>query len=150
MAERLSTGLRNALAGATGFGATMLHGIIEIRNGTQPASADSAASGTLLAVVTLNGLPFTPGSATNGLTFSGPTAGVLTGLGTWAYVGIANGTAGHFRFKANGADDGGQSATLPRLDGSCGASGADMNMHTDIKIGETGSVPNFSYTVLAT
>lgn len=150
MAERLSTGLRNALAGATGFGATMAHGIIEIRSGTQPASADAAASGTLLAIATLNGLPFTPGTATNGLTFSGPTLGVLTGSGVWSYTGIANGTAGHFRFKANGADDGGESTTLPRLDGSCAASGADMNMHTDIKIGETGTITNFSYTVLAT
>ena len=62
MAIRLSTGLRNNLAGTTGFASTFANGVIEIRTGTQPASADNAASGTLLGIVTLASGAFTPGT----------------------------------------------------------------------------------------
>lgn len=59
---RLSTGLRTNLAGTTGFASTFANGVIEIRTGTQPTSADSAASGTLLGLVTIASGPFTPGT----------------------------------------------------------------------------------------
>lgn len=52
MTIRLSTGLRNMLAGSLGFNGAMNHGFIKIFSGTQPASADAAETGTLLGIIT--------------------------------------------------------------------------------------------------
>lgn len=53
MTLRLSTKLRSNLVGSTGFAATFTNGVIDIYSGTQPATADSAATGTLLGKITL-------------------------------------------------------------------------------------------------
>jgi len=144
---RLSTGLRTNLAGSTGFAATFANGVIEIRSGTQPASADSAATGTLLGTVTLASGAFTPGSPTNGLTFAAAANGAVSKSGTWSFVGIAAGTAGWFRLKGNGVDEGGASTTLPRLDGSIAVSGADMNLsNIAIAIGAPTTIDSFTWT----
>lgn len=128
MTLRLSTQLRTNLAGTTGFSTTFANGVIEIRSGSQPASADDAATGVLLGTVTLNSGAFTPGVATNGLTFAAAAAGAVAKSGVWSFNGVANGTAGWFRFKGNAVDAGGVSTVLPRLDGSIAVSGADMNL----------------------
>lgn len=147
MAIRLSTGLRNNLAGTTGFASTFANGVIEIRTGTQPASADNAATGTLLGTVTLASGAFTPGTSTNGLTFGTPSGGTVSKSGTWSMVGIAAGTAGWFRLKGNGLDEGGSSATLPRLDGNIATSGADMNLsNIAIAIGAPVTIDSFNWT----
>ncbi len=52
MTLRLSTKLCNNLAGPTGFAATFANGVIDVYTGTQPSSADSAATGTLLGTIT--------------------------------------------------------------------------------------------------
>ena len=49
---RLSTGARNGLAQSLGFGGLFNGGRIEIYSGSQPTTADSAATGTLLGTVT--------------------------------------------------------------------------------------------------
>lgn len=53
MTIRLSTGLRNAIAGPLGFIGAINKGVIKIYSGTQPASADAAVTGTLLGTVTV-------------------------------------------------------------------------------------------------
>ena len=53
MTVRLSTGVRNALAAGLGFGAIFNKGSLQIYSGSQPASADAAATGTLLGTVTV-------------------------------------------------------------------------------------------------
>ena len=150
MTIRLSTGLRTNIVGNTGVGATFTNGIVEIRTGSQPASADSAATGTLLGTVTLNSLPFVPGSPTNGLTFGAAAGGVLAKSGVWAFSGIAAGTAGWFRLKANALDNDALSTTLPRLDGSVGVSGADMNLsNIAISVGAPTTVDSFTIAMPA-
>jgi hypothetical protein len=144
--ERLSTGLVNNLVGATGFAATFERGIMEIYSGTQPASADAAPTGVLLGVVTLNSGAFTPGVVTNGLTFGAPVDGVVSKTGVWSFNAIATGTAGWFRLKANALDNNTLSTTLPRLDGSIAASGADLNFRTDLAIGAPTTIDSFSWT----
>ncbi len=148
---KLSTGLRNAIAGTQGFAGALSTGIIEIYSGAQPATADSAVTGTLLGVVTLAGGAFTPGSATNGLTFAAAAAGAVTkSTDLWQFTGLANGTAGYFRFKGNATDAGGVSATLPRMDGSIATSGGDMNLgNIAITTGSPNTADAFSFTVPA-
>lgn len=111
------------LAGTTGFASTFANGVIEIRTGTQPTSADiSAQPPVRFGLVTIASGPFTPGDSTNGLTFAAAANGAVSKSGTWSFVGLAQGTAGWFRFKGNGVDDGSASTSLPRLDGSIGSS----------------------------
>ena len=144
---RLSTGLRNNLAGTTGFAATFADGVIDIYTGTQPVSADSAISGTLLGRVTLNSGAFTAGSPTNGLTFAAASGGSVSKSGVWSFAGLANGTAGWFRLKGNALDNDGASTTLPRVDGSIATSGADLNLsNIAIAIGAPNTVDTFTWT----
>lgn len=128
MTIRLSTQLRNNLAGTTGFASTFANGVVEIYSGSQPASADAAVTGTLLGVITLGSGAFTPGSPTNGLTFAAASGGAVSKSGVWSCSGLAAGVAGWFRLKGNAVDAGGVSTVLPRLDGSVAVSGADMNL----------------------
>lgn len=150
MTLRLSTQLRNNLAGTTGFSSTFANGVAEIRSGTQPASADDAATGTLLGTVTLNSGAFTPGVATNGLTFAAASGGAVSKSGVWSFNGVAVGTAGWFRLKGNAVDAGAISTVLPRLDGSVAVSGADMNLsNISIAISTPVTVDTFTVTVPA-
>jgi len=144
---RFSTGLRTNLAGSTGFASTFANGVIEIYTGTQPATADAAVTGTLLGTVTLGSGAFTPGTSTNGLTFAAASGGSVSKSGTWSFNGIAEGTAGWFRFKGNAVDAGGVSTTLPRMDGSVAVSGGDMALsNISITIGAPNTIDTFTYT----
>ena len=149
---RLSTALRNALAGTTGFGTTFVNGVISIYSGPQPLTADSAASGTLLGTVTLNGGAFAAGTAANGLVFDPPAAGTVPKAAgsVWKFTGLAVGTAGWFRLQGNAADSGLASTTLPRLDGSIGVSGADLNLsNISVVVGAPSTVDVFQFTIPA-
>ena len=147
MTLRLSTKLRDNLAGTTGFASTFANGVIEIYSGSQPATADSAVTGTLLGTVTLNSGAFTPGVSTNGLTFAAASGGAVSKSGVWSFNGIAAGTAGWFRLKGNATDAGGVSTILPRLDGSIATSGADMNLsNLSISTSSPVTLDTFSWT----
>ena len=78
MTVRLSTGSRNGLAQGLGFGGMFNGGRIEIYSGSQPATADAAATGTLLGTVTSGSGALTKETrATATLTVTGG-AGTLT------------------------------------------------------------------------
>lgn len=111
MAVRLAVSLANTLADAvdTALGNA---GTIKIYTGTQPATADTAASGTLLATFTLG----SPG-------FGAASSGTITLAGVPLTVAASNtGTAGWFRIATSGA------STI--LDGSVGTSGNQINLNT--------------------
>lgn len=134
MALRLSTGLKNqmlnAVRGAVTTTASLEHGVMYIYSGSQPATADSAPTGTLLAVITVGSGAFSWGQATNGLGFDAAVDGVLTKATaeTWSGVGLANGTAGWFRIMGNATDNLASSTTLPRIDGRISTAGAELNL----------------------
>lgn len=150
MTVRFSTGLRDGMLNATGIKEALADGVIRIYSGSQPTSADSATTGTLLLEITVNGGAFAHGSPTNGLEFDAPTAGVLpkAAAETWQGNGIAAGTAGWFRFVGNATDNGGSSTTLPRIDGSVGKSGADLNLsNITIAVGAPTTIDVFQITL---
>jgi len=152
MTVRLSTGLRTNLAGDTGFGATFDKGVIYIYSGPQPLTADAAPTGTLLGIVTTGGLPFTWGSATNGLSWEAAASGAITkdASDTWQFTGLANGTAGWFRLMGNDEDNLSTSTTLPRFDGSCGLGSGDLQLSTlSITTGSVNTISVFAFTVPA-
>lgn len=107
MATRLATATRNALANtvATQVDADAGAGTIKVYTGAQPASANDAASGTLLLTFTLGTTAF--GAAASGVI-------TLAGL-PLAATGVAAGTAGWFRL----ADQSGDTV----LDGKAGVAG---------------------------
>lgn len=126
------------------------NGVIEIYSGSQPADADTAVSGTLLGTITVGSGAFSAGSETNGLEFGTAASGEIekASTETWSMQAIATGTAGYFRFKGNATDAGGASTTLPRIDGSIGTSGADLNMSTtSITSGNTYTIDSFKFTL---
>lgn len=107
-------------------------GFIKIFTGTQPASADSAESGTELVKITDNGGAHDTGTGENGLQFNDDAlAGVLSKLSTQTWKGSPsnNGTAGWFRFYAQEGTSG-SSSTAVRFDGACALTGGELNMAT--------------------
>lgn len=87
-------------------------GSVEIRTGTQPASANDVATGTLLATLTL---PSPAGTSDNGVLTLNADPDLET-------TGAADGTAGWARVKT--------SAGATVFDGSVGTTGADFTVNS--------------------
>lgn len=114
---------------ATRVGALANSGKLRIYSGTQPANADAAITGTLLAELTMNDSAF-----------GSPTAGLITAAAiTQDSSADADGTATHFRlFKSDG--------TTPIFDGNVGTSGCDLNLNSvSIQAGGVVAVSSFTY-----
>lgn len=131
--EKFSTGDVNIAAAA--IKTAYANGVLAIfGGGSQPATANDAETGMLLALITLNGGTFTAGSPTNGLNFTDPVDGVIAKAeeDNWSGLGLAAAgtgtTATHFRFYAN-AYETGASTTAVRFDGAISsASTAELQM----------------------
>ena len=118
-----------ANAAANAMAALCDGGTLRIYSGTQPASAGTAASGTLLAELTLGNPAF--GSASNGVA----TANSITGDTS----ADATGTAGWFRVR--------NSSGTAVFDGEVGTSGSDLNLSsTSIQSGAEVSVTSLTIT----
>lgn len=122
MTIRVSSGLRASLLSDFGLQAMMDYGFISIYSGTQPATASSEATGTLLGRITQNGDAFVPNTTTGGLQTELSPQGGLVKTGTWVLTGVATGTAGWWRWQWNAPDDGSYSPFYPRMDGAVGES----------------------------
>lgn len=136
MATRLPSGTRNAIVNAIvqRIDAGSGPGSIDIRTGSQPASAGSAATGTLLATVVLADPSF-PG-AVNG-------TAALNGVPR-SDVADDSGTAGWFRVK----DSDGNFV----LDGMCTMAGGGGEMildNTNLATGQTFRINSLSLTAPA-
>lgn len=92
---RISTAARNAAVNAVAglVDADAGAGTIKIYTGSQPASANDAATGTLLATVALADPAFGAGSS-----------GTATGTDPASVSAVATGTAGWFRMADNSGD----------------------------------------------
>ena len=141
-ADMICTAVKNAYA----------NGVLAIYGGaSQPADANDAEAGTLLALITLASGEFTPGTATNGLNFDAPSAGVLSKAAaeTWSGVGLAAAGTGtvatYFRFYDNSQDTG-ASPTGLRFDGAIGTSSLSELQMTVTTIVEGAPVVINSFT----
>lgn len=103
-------------------------GTVEIRNGVQPATPETAATGTLLATLTMSN-PSAPGAAAGVLTFSAITrdsAADATGTPTWFRVKDGAGTA--------------------VLDGDAAVGSGTMNFLTGLTIGQPVEISSWTIT----
>ena len=119
-----STGLRTSMLVGPGVKPTLDGGEIRIYSGIRPATADdSLGAAVLLCTVLLDG--------TDGIVFNDSTAGILTkpAGATWTGDNVASGTATFFRI-VQSADTGAASTSAPRLQGTVGVVGADLNLDT--------------------
>ncbi len=125
MTVRMSTGLREDLLQYlkdTTFDGAVLH----LFAGSQPTAADNTeSSSTLLAIITVDGEAFNPGSQTNALDFGdissdapNKTSTLAKPVGTeWSGTALANGPIQWGRLYAN-ARTTGDDAGAVRLDGT--------------------------------
>ena len=119
-----STGLRTSMLVGPGVKPTLDGGEIRIYSGIRPATADdSLGAAVLLCTVLLDG--------TDGIVFNDSTAGILTkpAGATWTGDNVASGTATFFHI-VQSADTGAASTSAPRLQGTVGVVGADLNLDT--------------------
>jgi hypothetical protein len=116
-------------------GAFNTTGVIKIYSGTPPG-ANNAVTGTLLSTLALSATAF--GAAASRVSTAAAIASDTSAAAT--------GTAGYFRVKLSGDADT-ATASLKRLEGTVGTSGADMNLNsTAITIGGTVSISSWTYT----
>ena len=144
MSFRYSTKLFDEMLGA--LKTQLANGVIYLYSGTQPASPDSAVTGTLIATVTVDGGAWAAGTATNGLEFGTPANATIdkASAENWKFTCTTAGTIGFGRFVGNAADNGAQSTTLPRIDFSVGVTSGAMRMSkTTYALGETGVIQQF-------
>lgn len=149
-AETFAAGTVLAWAKGGSLKDVMKDGKILIYSGSQ-GDPDDAPVGTLLITITASGGVFAHGAFANGLEFEDdPTAGVIekSASETWQGTAVASGTAGWFLFVANPTDALADSTTLPRISGSIGVSGADLNIgNTSIVSGRTYTIDEFTLTL---
>lgn len=128
MAERINAAARNRQADSVGD--DLNSGTLKIYTGAQPASADDAASGTLLVTINL------PADA-----MAAAASGVAAKSGTWSGVAAATGDAGWFRI-AN-------SAATRNYDGAITVTGGGGDIELDdisIVSGQTVLINTFTIT----
>lgn len=121
--------------------------VVHIYSGTRPQSADDGPIGTLLAIVTKDGLPFVHGAPANGLNFGAPVLKQMSKeqLDVWKYTGLAVGTARWARLVANAVDDNSSDNTvLHRSDFDIGKREGQLNLiDANILVGKVGLVQSF-------
>lgn len=121
-----NTALKNVLADA--FADQFDGGTLKIYDGSQPASANDAPSGTLLATINLP----TPA-------FGAAAAGVVAKNGTWSATAVDDGTAGWARLSNAGG--------TVNIDISVGEGSGELSLDdADIVTGGVVVVSTFTYT----
>jgi hypothetical protein len=144
MAIRISTGLRNKILDSGLADAFDSTGRINIYTGSQPASANDAATGTLLGTLTLASDAVTSAASAGAISFAAITNDSSADN---------SGTAGYGRFYRTGDTSPGSSAgtTDRRLDFSIAkTSGGDVNFDENVFVaGGVIAISSFSITLPA-
>lgn len=123
MAIKSSTGLRDGALGDSSIKGLLDLGFIDIYAGAVPGSADNDVTGhTKLCRISLN-------ATATGLTMGPPSGGIMSKVpaDVWKGTNLATGTASFYRH-VGPSDTGVLSATQPRLQGTVGVAGADLNL----------------------
>lgn len=121
MAVKLSTGLRNKVLDSGMADAFDTDGRINIYTGSQPATADTAASGTLLGTLTLASDAVTSPASSGSISFAtiaNDSSADNSGTAGWGRIYRASDTA---------PGSAGNGTTDRRLDFAISTSGSDVN-----------------------
>lgn len=144
MSLKFSTGLRQAILASNPLREVLANGEIRIYSGPEPASVDSAISGSNLLLVTIRT------DANGGLNFEtdAPGGTLLKDLDeVWQGTVVANGVATFYRHVL-AADTGAASTSSPRIQGTVGFAGTDMQLsNTNLVIGAIQKMEAYSVTL---
>ena len=126
----ISTGLADALAGAMpgqSLRKIFEYAVLGIYGGAIPADADLAETGTLIGWLTVDSLPFVPGSPTNGLVWGPPAGGICPKSSSeiWSFVPLVTMEITWARLYTNTVVTG-YSTVEKRIDYLCGAASGDL------------------------
>jgi len=156
VAESAGTAICLVKISTGSFSQVFKNGVIDIRTGVRPTSANDTEAGTLLLKLTKNGGAFVAGASANGINVGALTGTTLsraidpvTGLPEIIRgLGLVTATAGHARWYANDYTTGASTST-PRMDGVVAASGGDVNLTTGTTIttGVASEVTSLSLTM---
>ena len=128
-------------------------GVLKIYSGSQPATADAAATGTLLCTITVGSGAFVAGAVANGLEFGAASSGAISkNSEVWSGVNANTGIAGWFRLYANTSDAGSADSgyIYPRIDGGVATAGSQLNLSsTSLTSGATLTIDTFTITLPA-
>lgn len=122
------------------------NGRLNIYTGAQPATADMAATGTLLCTYTLDG------AGSNGFRWDEPVTGTISKLSTetWQGTALATGTAGYFIYYEEGDDPSLVSTLFARFTGAVATSGAELNLSsTSIVLDAIQTITSATFTIPA-
>lgn len=124
----------NAIVDRIDLGSGAATGLLKIYTGTAPTNVEDAATGTLLATLTLTNPAF--GNAADAAPGATATAATITGDSTADNTG----TAGYFRVIDRDA--------TAIIQGDCGTSGAALNLNsTSIVAGVQVDITSWTFTV---
>lgn len=128
MSLKLSTGLRNGMLDGNSLAVQLGTSVIKIygstdANSSEPATADAAVPGNAQLLCTITG----PVAAA--LEYEAAAGGILAKsiAQAWGGTNSASGIATWYRHQGS-ADAGGASTSLPRLQGTVGVAGAELNL----------------------
>lgn len=132
MSTKISTGLRNHCLAIGSFKSAMEAGNggrIDFYgdDGTVPATADAAVSGTLLLRVTTGGIATGSAGSTVLMQATAVDGVISKAASSLSGLGLANGTLKYYRHVATG-DDGTLSTTQCRVQGLCALAGGEANL----------------------
>lgn len=134
--------------------ATVVGSVVTIRGRPGTGVSTAAISGSLTTVTAtyVNMGSLVAGVApVNGLIFT-CAAGVLSKVSDqiWSFNALSTNTAGWFRiYSSDSADSGASSTTFARIDGSCAASGGDLNMNIGLVLGGPTTFDTLNITIPA-
>lgn len=144
MSLKFSTGLRQAILASNPLRQALANSEIRIYSGPEPVSVDSAIAGSNILLVTIRT------DANGGLNFAAdaPGGALLKNLDEiWQGTVVANGVATFYRHVLP-ADTGVGSTTAPRIQGTVGFAGTDMQLsNTNLVIGAIQKLEAYSITL---
>lgn len=152
MAVRFSTGERDSVADK--IVADFADGVIDLYDGSQPASANDAPNGTKIGSITESGGAFSHGSATNGLELQSNSDGTISIKSgeTWIFTSAQAGTVRWGRLKTNATDDDSSSTSQKRIDFSVGVTTGNMKIAQGVTFtaaSQTATISAFTLTIAA-
>lgn len=137
MSLGFSTALRNFMLDSGLQTAFDTDGILELRTGTRPGSADTAPVGTVIVAITL----------TSNVWQAAASGAIAKDAGAWVDSSAdATGVPTWFRLRRTG-DAGTTNTTDRRMDGDVGEGSGDLSLNnTDINAGQEVEVTQFTVT----
>ncbi len=136
---KLNKSLKTNMLGSVGFAGSFIGAELRLFSGAQPATADAAQTGTLIAIAK---------PASGDMTFTA-LDGKVSSDGLWEFTTLATGTIGYARL-CKTSDSGVSDEQSPRCDVAVAKSGSELNIPNNVVtiVGQLGHISRFEFELL--